>query len=551
LNPAALPSVTDNLRQEFVGSFKSTRNVVDIITFAEDPAYLGERLYPRQKEIFREFYDPTKSWEELLLICGRDSTKTFMASIIACYTAYLWEEIPDPYWLYQGRVSRDKEVSIPCIAKKQEQAGILFDEIKAKISRSPYFKGKTVRINSLDIELTKKLRIEAVTSNSASEVGKTALAVLFDELGKYGTEKGTRDGEEVYDTMKPSVGRFASNRLEFLKRCAGDANLEMIVRFLGRVISITTPMAEQGILWRLFSQWETDKRNQIPTTLLLYKRPTWEMNPNYSFDSSFIKEEMRTNPSFWREWGAEFEKALDAMFKPELIDSCIAKMKAAIDPGMIDYTSAIDTSKTKDAFAFCIGHMLAGRVIIDEIRYWISEDGHRHNWAQIEHDVRLLCMQYRVEQIAHDGFESEGVRLHFHNFLLDETVFTLQYKMDIYDCLEKRLYNHEIEYPGHPRLLAELKALQRKWNGDKFTVHHPAIGPVTNDDGPDVVANVAYRLYNHYVTTREGINDEIRTTDSIEWPDDRRYLDADSMGHLAQRFPSMISSGQDHMEGGE
>jgi hypothetical protein len=275
------------------------------------------------------------------------------------------------------------------------------------------------------------------------------------------------------------------------------------------------------------------------------------MNPNYPQGCEYLEEERRKNPhTFDREYGAIFEKSgSNPMFPADLIDQAISKWKAPIDYRTVDYMAALDTSKNKDAFAFCIGHILAGKVIIDEIRYWISEDGHRHNWSQIEHDVRMLCMQYRVEGFAHDGYESEGVRLHFHNFMLDETPFTLQYKMSIYDCLEARLYNHEIEYPDNSRLIAELKALQRKWNGDKFTVHHPDTGSITNDDGPDVVSNVTYRLYNHYVTTREGIDDETRAEGSIEWPNDRRYLD-DSLqyGGGMSRWPAMITPGQDHSE---
>jgi hypothetical protein len=528
---------------------------VDILTFSEDPAYLGRKLFPQQREIMGEFFSENagKTWEELILICGRDSTKTFIASIIASYLAYLWLEIPDPYYLFQGRIDRGKEVSIICVALKQEQATILLDEIKIKIvgdkknniAGSPYFRDKIVSENSLEIVLRKNLHIQAVTSNSASEVGKTAIAILFDEIGKYGTEQGTRDGEEVYDALMPSLGRFASNRSEFIRRCAGDRGLERIVRFLGRAVSISTPMAEEGILWRLFQSAQV-----MQDTILLYHRPTWEMNPNYPLGCAYLETQRKKDPAKYnREYGAQFEKAgANPMFPPELIDQAIAKSKHVIDTHMIDYGAALDTAKNRDAFCFCIGHMLAGRVIIDEIRYWVSEDGHRHNWTQIEHEVRLLCMQYRVEGFAHDGYESEGVRLHFHNFMLDETPFTGKYKMEIYDCLEARLYNHEIEYPGDPRLLGELKAIQRKWNGDKYTVHHPDTGDVRNDEGPDVVANVTYRLYNRYVTTREGIDDETRHEGSIEWPNDRRYLDDRYGQGNASRWPAMIAPGQDHME---
>ena len=495
-----------------------------------------------------------KTWEELILVCGRDSTKTFIASIIACYLAYLWEEIPDPYYLFQGRIDRGKEVHIICIALKQEQATILLDEIKIKIvgdkknniAGSPYFQEKVISDNSLEIVLKKNLHIQAITSNSASEVGKTAIAILFDEIGKYGSEQGTRDGEEVYDALMPSLGRFASNRAVFLQRCAGEPGLERIVKFLGRAVSISTPMAEQGILWRLYQSALVMK-----DTILMYHRPTWEMNPNYPYGCAYLESQRVKNPkTFDREWGAKFEKpGSNPMFPGELIDQCIAKWQLPIDFHTIDYAAALDTAKNKDAFCFCVGHMLAGKVIIDEIRYWIS-DGHRHNWTQIEHDVRLICMRYRIEGFAHDGYESEGVRLHFHNFMLDETTFTGKYKMDIYECLEARLYNHEIEYPNDPRLLSELKALQKKWNGDKFTVHHPDTGPVQNDEGPDVVANVTYRLYNHYITTREGIDDDTHHEGSIEWPNDRRYLDEGLQSGGSSRWPAMMLPGQDHMEGG-
>ncbi len=163
--PASLPSLAEQLGQ-LVKSFKLEQPVVDIITFAEDPNYLNRKLYPAQKEILQEFFDPNKNYEELLLICGRDSTKTFMASIIACYVAYLWLMIPDPYYLYQGRVDRGKEVHILCIATKEEQATILLDEIKAKINSSPFFQSRKVSENNYEIVLQKNLHILAVTSNT-------------------------------------------------------------------------------------------------------------------------------------------------------------------------------------------------------------------------------------------------------------------------------------------------------------------------------------------------------------------------------------------------
>ena len=517
-------------------SFKLSAEIVDVVTFATDPAYLGRRLYPVQDEILREFFseNPDKTFEELLLICGRDSTKTFIASIIAAYLAYLWLEIPDPYYLFQGRIDRGKEVHIICVALKEKQAMILLNEIKIKIigdakngiPGSPYFQGKVVGDNSTEIVLKKNLHILAVTSNSASEVGKTAIAVLFDEIGKYGTEEGTRDGEEVYDSLMPSLGRFASNRPVFIARCAGDKSLERIVRFLGRAVSISTPMAETGILWRLYQA-----ALRMPGVMLLYHRPTWEMNPNYPEGCDYLESQRKKNPkTFDREWGAKFAKAIDAMFPPDLIDHCVSKRIWNYDFKQ-EYRCTLDTSKNRDAFAFAMGHLQGGRVIVDRLQYWLTEEGRRHNWDQIERDVRMQTMQFRAEHIAHDGYESEGVRLHFDGFLLDETPFSGKYKMEIYTTLESLLYQDLIELPDNPRLKAELKALVRKWNGDKFTVHHPDDGPVRNDDGADAVANLAHILYKNFVDQGGDRDTRKHTTSTIEWPEDHT-MDASRDGVL-------------------
>lgn len=510
--PQQLPSLSDQLGK-LVSSFKLERPIVDIITFAEDPNYLGRKLYPSQKEIFREFFNENKdkTYEELLLICGRDSTKTFMASIIACYVAYLWLEIPDPYYLYQGRVDRGKEVHILCVATKEEQATILLDEIKAKINSSPYFKSKIVKINNYEIELLKNLHILAVTSNSSSEVGKTAILVLFDEIGKYGEESGTRDGEEVYDTLTPSVGRFASNRPEYIKRCAGDPGLEMIVRFLGRVVSISTPMGKQGILWRLYNT-----ALRLPS-ILMYQRPTWEMNPNYPKGCKYLEDQKNKNPrTFNREYGAQFDEAVDFAWPPELVDHCSRPGQVAIDPFLRSeggYLAAIDTSKRKDAFAFAIGHMKAGLVIIDLVKYWLPVNN-KLNWSQVTHDIISYCIFYGIDRILHDGYEGEAVKLYFHDYSLNETPFSVSYKMDIYGCLDDRMWQDQISYPADERLLKEMKAIQKEYNGEKIKWHHPDSGPCTNDDGPDVVANLTYNLYTGYVASHGNDTTEEKHSES-------------------------------------
>ncbi len=269
------------------------------------------------------------------------------------------------------------------------------------------------------------------------------------------------------------------------------------MKFLGRVVNISTPMGKSGILWRLYNT-----AARLPS-ILLYQRPTWEMNPNYPKGCQYLKNEESKNPrTFNREFGAQFDEAVDAMFPLELVDRCTEGSPQPFNRN-INYAGAMDTSKKKDAFAFCLGHMHNGNVHIDQVRYWIPKEG-RLDWNTVKRDIDTLCHAYGVEQLLHDGYEGEAVKLYFGDYALEETVFTQPYKMKIYSNLEELMYQGREYYPDDERLKKEMKALQKKWNGENFSVHHPNDGPVRNDDGPDVVANLSYHLFKGHVENRDG-----------------------------------------------
>lgn len=167
---------------------------------------------------------------------------------------------------------------------------------------------------------------------------------------------------------------------------------------------------------------------------------------------------------------------------------------------LIEYHGVIGASKQRDTIGFAIGHMFAGRVIIDHVRYTSPENG-TMNWDRLKNEIRVLCELYRVEDLLHDSYESESIRLHLHGFLFTETPLTGTYRAQIYSSFETLMYQKLIEYPSDARLLSEIKNLQRdtEW-------------PV----GPGMIANLAYTLYTQYVNTREGIDD---SRSSQGWPE--------------------------------
>ena len=180
------------LLEDVQSSFKAESSIFaipDIITFCEDPQYLGLKtfnqyqevmtdLYPMQKIILKIFYRGSRGNEnlkltpdeiqfckdahlddgehgdalekyfmnykfrDLVLVWGRRSGKTFLFSIIAAYEAMKLIETPggDPYAIYAK--GSGSPISILTVASSSDQANLAFMEIKEKIINSPYFSDK-------------------------------------------------------------------------------------------------------------------------------------------------------------------------------------------------------------------------------------------------------------------------------------------------------------------------------------------------------------------------------------------------------------------------
>jgi hypothetical protein len=204
------------------------------------------------------------------------------------------------------------------------------------------------------------------------------------------------------------------------------------------------------------------------------------------------------------------------MFSADLVDRNSRPPSPFFDY-QATYQAALGTSRKREILWFCIGHMEGGTVVIDQVRSWLPKDNY-FNWQRARSEIRGLAEVYRVHNLMHDGSAFEPVKRFFSfDFVLKETPYTPEHRMLMYESLEERMREGQIRYPADERLLSELKALQKKWNGDKFTVSHPDSGPVTNSEGPDMIANLSYSLFTRFVKTGGDIK-EYRSSQG--WPED-------------------------------
>ena len=182
----SLTSALLDLKQQIAISSSETKEIPDIVTFCEDPEWLGLAnhptnpiaMYPVQKLVLKAFYrgsignenlvlteeeievckklglinsdkgnllekyESGELFNELILVWGRRSGKDFTVAILALYEAMKILECPggDPYSLYE--ISSANSINILTVANSAKQAQLAFQEIKDKIMYSPYFRDK-------------------------------------------------------------------------------------------------------------------------------------------------------------------------------------------------------------------------------------------------------------------------------------------------------------------------------------------------------------------------------------------------------------------------
>jgi hypothetical protein len=200
--------ITDTIEETF--SFESlfseatkdliddSEKEVDVVTFCEHPFYLDQPLHPVEKLILKVYYglpldNKTRSIKirsfpfdhegkffteeeyvtfliqqqrtnlkqtcpkhgiELVLVCGRRSGKTFIASIISSYEAYKLILKVDPQKHY--KLPQGEEIRIVNVASTTDQALILAKATQNRILNSKWFTPYVDSKNQSEIRLRTK-----------------------------------------------------------------------------------------------------------------------------------------------------------------------------------------------------------------------------------------------------------------------------------------------------------------------------------------------------------------------------------------------------------
>ena len=504
------------------------RPIIDSFQSEKDLLFAEEIDSKLRKQILNKSENRFK-FQELVLVLGRRSGKSFLVSAIALYELYRLLSMGHPQSRY-GLMEFDQIVLLN-VARNEEQAkNAIFAKIKQTVLASPFFTPYIGKDTELEMRfLTENdikendrriaqglnpfagsLTLKCGSSSASGLVGLTCWCIIMDEIAAMaGDNPDSGLDYALYDDLKPSLATFGKD---------------------GKMMMLSNPKGPIGLLYDLYENRQED------SSTLIMKLPTWLCNPTIGKD--FLETEKKKNPTeFQMQYGAEFgASSQDPMFQQDdifnMFKSSNFKERVEYADPMYEYYCHLDPARTSDYYALAVAHTetIYGtigpdrrpmkRVVIDHVHFWSPLSKNQPIDArEVEQYVLSLHARFRFKQLSIDQWNSQSSIIKFKSYGINviEKTFTKQYKESIYGELtqlirESRIDIYDIsggkytDLNGKVQPLNEIEEaktqflfLQKKWKGKRFYIE--ALSGY-KDDICDAIAAVSYEALTAKIVTR-------------------------------------------------
>lgn len=252
---------------EAVGKEIYKTNPVDVITFIEDPYFLGsvyDTVFKIWKDMIQEIYPAPfcKKYDEVILSCATRCGKTYIGTFVAAYELYMLTTMINPIKTYSvsnivfALLSKDASTAVSQIG----------GELFKVLTQSPYFKDVT----------RDKL--------SFSKLDKDGVRVTDDIIFKAGSSISTVIGTNLFygivdeANAKPAnvaAEHLIENRMKLYQemRDRRESSFSKAPKRTGMLMFTSSPTDEGDVLSEII---EDTKKNAIPGVLIRDNIPRWE-----------------------------------------------------------------------------------------------------------------------------------------------------------------------------------------------------------------------------------------------------------------------------------
>jgi len=392
---------------------------------------------------------PPKGSDELWLVVGRRGGKSLILALIAVYLACFRD--------WSGYLTPGESGVIRVIAVDKKQARVIARYCRALVLKVPVLAALVESIDSETIMFTSGIVIEVSAASFRSLRGSTLIAALCDEIAFWRTDdESANPDSEILAAIRPAMSTIPNAML----LCA------------------SSPYSKRGVLYAAFR--ENFGHDDAPA--LVWKAPTDVMNP--TVPANVIAQAYARDPAnAAAEYGAEFRSDIDSFVIREVVDAAVVPSRYELPrlPGT-SYVAFVDPSGgSADSFTLAIAHRERdGRAILDAVR----ERRPPFSPEAVVEEFAVLLKNYGVHNVFGDRYAGEWPRERFRKSGITYVVADAP-KSDLYRDALPMLNSGKVELLDHPRLCAQLCALERRTaRSGKDSIDH---APGAHDD----IANCA------------------------------------------------------------
>jgi hypothetical protein len=288
----------------------------------------------------------------------------------------------------------------------------------------------------------------------------------MDEVAWWRDESTATPDVEVYTALLPSL---ATTR--------------------GMLVGISSPYRKVGLLASKHREYYGRDSDDV----LVIQAPTTTFNPTLSLTE--IAAQKAADPVAGRsEWDAEFRSDLQSFLPDELIDRAIIHSRPLeLQPlSGLFYRAFVDSAggTGHDAYTIAIGHREGDHVVLDVVRATTGA----FDPEAVTKEYAKLAKEYRCYSVSGDRYAAQWTAAAWEKTGVTYMTSDIP-KSQIYLEALPWFTRGLVELPDHPRLIRELRLLERATHrGGKDTVDHPR---GQHDDCANAVAGVLRSLSDH------------------------------------------------------
>jgi hypothetical protein len=375
------------------------------------------------REVAGDRAPPTRRVDELWCVVGRRSGKTRMAAAISVYIGAI-----ERHRLAPGEVGY-----VLLLAASRDQARVAFDYVTGFLRTSPILRQQIVSVTANEVRLKGNIIIGVHAGSYRTIRGRTLLAVVGDETSFWRDETSAQPDVEIYRACVPAL---AASR--------------------GMWIGISTGYRKLGLLYQ---KWR-DHFSQPSDDVLVVQGASDQFNS--TLDSNMIARAKDSDPEAAEsEWGGGFRTDITAFLDDQTIEACIDPSSSLELPPLprIRYKAFVDPSGGRhDHFVLCIGHKTNDNTFVADV---IRGRAPPFDPDSVVSEFVDTLKAYKISSVTGDNYSAEWAVSAFKKKSIRYTRSELT-KSQLYLESLPLFMRQAIAIPDHPRLIRELRLLERR-----------------------------------------------------------------------------------------